>query len=134
MKHWYARLGQKLGSGVQTTHSQRLQTWWFSCPLESDLEEFTRLGTESYQERTLFQLGRSIEQLTANHHDVAVASVRASFSDVALSGRSSGVAGQGGLPGAGGRREPTLCQVLCTVVSLVAQTIFPTWPPPCGWV
>ena len=79
----------------------------------------------------LFQLARNIEQLTASHHDIAAASVRASFSDVALSGRSSGVAGQGGLPGAGGGREPALRQVLCTVVSLVTN-IFATWPPPCS--
>lgn len=72
----------------------------------------------------MFQLGRSIEQLTANHYEVAVASVRASFSDVALSGRSSGVAGQGSLPGASGRREPALCQVLCTVVSLSSPIIY----------
>ena len=79
-------------------------------------EEFNRLGTES--NTYLFQLARNIEQLTANHHDIAAARVRASFSDVALSGRSSGVAGQGGLPGAGGGREPAFCQVLRTVVSL----------------
>ena len=83
-------------------------------------EEFNRLGTES--NTYLFQLARNIEQLTASHrashHDIAAARVRASFSDVALSGRSSGVAGQGGLPGAGGGREPAFCQVLCTVVSL----------------